>query len=1477
MAASAPEVATGVLPTGDHPQHPVDQDQQAAASFSDTATTSTSSSSITTNSSSSSSSSSSAALDPALVSTLDSFPRPATLSPSKPTPATAAPRRILTPATSHRRNQSQDHLTFSKFTSFPSVPATSMYPSSPDPRINLLNPMARSSSMPAQGLVGHGVQPITAPITPATSAERETYTLSDRTSTLVQTTGQVPPPLIGSTSIIHKNRLYLFGGRPVNGGPTNDLYVLNLDTLVWTLIDQVQLQQQQQQQQEEEEAEGGHVNQERRQQDRLHPLSPYVQHFSETTTSRNTLAMAACATATIPSPRYYHSAVLVTAPPLFNDKEVLSGWGDEDAAHMVIFGGRSVVHDTDTDTDTDTDSSRHGQLETRKGDDVVLNDTHILDLNTMHWIPSALNQRFSRRTEIESDMDHVSVSMQTRQQQQQQQHQRQTAAPHDCKSSITRPGGSLHSSSGNINASTNNTPEQTSEPPKQTPEQHDPFCYHTPYPRYGHVASLNGDHMVIIGGRGHNDEGVEEISVLDLGRRSWMLGGEFHGECSQCLSALAGMEERPMARRRRRYLERISVEQGPDGSSSSKSLRPSSSSTTPVSLSNSSELGPLSPTSTSMLLPQLNPRKNSWHRGEGHPFELPSLLPDNRQRFKSDTGLPSTMIQDDNVWLQETKLHENLDLVKTHGLVGLGMDPEISKAMAKSAGVPMTAQDAIARARKSSISAPKGQAIAQSTATSSISSASSGSDKSRKRTQSQTTLPLKSPPSTRSSQGRASSHSSSQPVTHAVPPKFFVKSSGSMFDLDDLATTIARERKPHSPRGREGSTSRGASSRGRDKDRTTKRSNSNSAASSGSSRRSSGVADEIKRTRSQRSVEVDRSESKSDKRRSLDSALGQASSESAADEKELASTKATRIPATLCPPLYMFSSHPALHDRQRHEFLKIQASEGYCKPYAERTFYDIKPEWTALDANSSVIGGSEGLLPPRMLFPIGHVVDHYFLLSGASIDDLMSSGVKPPPIVTGDTQSSHTDPTEPTIATALKRRHSYSVWMHHLHNHQWTQLELSKNLGYGEWDQSVLDRENNYLYILGQRDSGRGQDRTQAHTLMTEDLTNLESKHATASFAHMVKVDLEGFEICPAVDESSIGSRGVKLGLEMLRDGIGADVVLVSSADGGRVRVNSGIVGQRWGYFQTLMKERKRIWEMEASERMTKLKSVDEKVSTTEATGDKSDHSSAGSDGDRATSSLPVDDRMTDASTDMASKQWFLGDQPAEIIVRETTPILVGFLQYVYTNELTTPHQLKLKTLQGLLLLAHLYDLTRLQQLVRRALYQQLNASNASAICEIAVLTHEFGLQTRALRTLLQSARLAQLRQQGEAAEAKRRLEFAKSRLEEIEQDRKRKASMRANSVMLQQQQNIQQGLMSPGGTSTRAGGGSLAGNSTLLTGNSSSPALNRINSSSPALNRINSTASSTTTSATSTPGLSTIGRFFRHREESVESVGPML
>ncbi|RIA97598.1 hypothetical protein C1645_682051, partial [Glomus cerebriforme] len=59
--------------------------------------------------------------------------------------------------------------------------------------------------------------------------------ISDLTASTRLTTGDIPPPLVGSSTTVIGTRLYLFAGRLVSSRRmTNELYELDLETYVWT-------------------------------------------------------------------------------------------------------------------------------------------------------------------------------------------------------------------------------------------------------------------------------------------------------------------------------------------------------------------------------------------------------------------------------------------------------------------------------------------------------------------------------------------------------------------------------------------------------------------------------------------------------------------------------------------------------------------------------------------------------------------------------------------------------------------------------------------------------------------------------------------------------------------------------------------------------------------------------------------------------------------------------------------------------------------------------------------------------------------------------------------------------------------------------------------------------------------------------------------------------------------------------------------
>ncbi|CAM0142968.1 hypothetical protein VKS41_006281 [Umbelopsis sp. WA50703] len=60
-------------------------------------------------------------------------------------------------------------------------------------------------------------------------------TIADLTTRTRATSGDIPPPLVGATTTVIGNEMFVFAGRLVTTRRmTNDMYVLNLETLVWT-------------------------------------------------------------------------------------------------------------------------------------------------------------------------------------------------------------------------------------------------------------------------------------------------------------------------------------------------------------------------------------------------------------------------------------------------------------------------------------------------------------------------------------------------------------------------------------------------------------------------------------------------------------------------------------------------------------------------------------------------------------------------------------------------------------------------------------------------------------------------------------------------------------------------------------------------------------------------------------------------------------------------------------------------------------------------------------------------------------------------------------------------------------------------------------------------------------------------------------------------------------------------------------------
>ncbi|GHJ89586.1 hypothetical protein NliqN6_5988 [Naganishia liquefaciens] len=96
-----------------------------------------------------------------------------------------------------------------------------------------------------------------------------------------------------------------------------------------------------------------------------------------------------------------------------------------------------------------------------------------------------------------------------------------------------------------------------------------------------------------------------------------------------------------------------------------------------------------------------------------------------------------------------------------------------------------------------------------------------------------------------------------------------------------------------------------------------------------------------------------------------------------------------------------------------------------------------------------------------------------------------------------------------------------------------------------------------------------------------------------------------------------------------------------------------------------------------------------------------------------------------------------LGTSSDTIYISESYPIVMAFLEYLYTLDLATALQHRIPVLSGLLMLAKQYGITHLKALAVHALHGRLEESTALGIYEAATLCECSSLQVRALKMVL--------------------------------------------------------------------------------------------------------------------------------------------
>lgn len=228
--------------------------------------------------------------------------------------------------------------------------------------------------------------------------------------------------------------------------------------------------------------------------------------------------------------------------------------------------------------------------------------------------------------------------------------------------------------------------------------------------------------------------------------------------------------------------------------------------------------------------------------------------------------------------------------------------------------------------------------------------------------------------------------------------------------------------------------------------------------------------------------------------------------------------------------------------------------------------------------------------------------------------------------------------------------------------------------------------------------------------------------HRQTNFTHVAFVDLEAFGIYQPPPQT-LPPLAQSFGLLTLSQPFLADFEIICS-DGARLGCSRKILDDRWPWF------RERMDDFKARAKgilATQKKRLDQNPTDFPAADVTPSAGNEHGDEDALTTRTP-----TKSSTELRLT-------PRTLNLPEASPVVQGFLQYLYTLTLCTQLQLSLPVLSALLVFSKNYEELNLRALVVHALHEALNKVSwtAGGIYEAATLGGCTALQIRALRIMI--------------------------------------------------------------------------------------------------------------------------------------------
>ncbi|GAA5930359.1 uncharacterized protein JCM15063_004784 [Sporobolomyces koalae] len=287
---------------------------------------------------------------------------------------------------------------------------------------------------------------------------------------------------------------------------------------------------------------------------------------------------------------------------------------------------------------------------------------------------------------------------------------------------------------------------------------------------------------------------------------------------------------------------------------------------------------------------------------------------------------------------------------------------------------------------------------------------------------------------------------------------------------------------------------------------------------------------------------------------------------------------------------------------------------------------------------------------------------------------------------------------------------------------EWMRIDPGNVLQKGSWNRAVGWKNN--VVVLGDRERDIAAD----------------YDHRQTNFTHVAFIDLEAHGIYQPLPQP-LPPLAQSFGLLSLEQPFLSDFEIVCS-DNARIACSRKVLEDRWRWFDLKLQEFKiKASGVVAAQQKRAQDASIENSEVGSLAGDSVHTKASTTDSLQSPTFTKTSSARSTTTTAASTEEARL--TPRTLVLPEPKPVVLAFLQYLYTLTLCTPLQLELPILSALLLFSVNYEEDNLRALVVHALHEHLSKdpSAAPTVYEAATLGGCTALQIRALKTLMSAPR----------------------------------------------------------------------------------------------------------------------------------------